>query len=198
VDGVPLAIELAAARLRSLTVFDIEARLQDCLQFLTGDSRTAVRRQRTLAATVDWSYQLLSLPERVLFRRLSVFAAGCTLEAAEQVCAGAGIERAEVLHLLSALVDQSLVIAGEQSETMRYRLLEPLRQFRRQQLASTKETTTTWNKHRNFYVRFAEQAELEILGPRQSVWLDRLEQEHDNFRSVLRSAIIIRRRRCGA
>jgi predicted ATPase len=123
-EGIPLAIELAAARIGVLPVEQIAERLDDSLRLLTAGARTALPRQRTLRATLEWSHELLGEPERVLFRRLSIFAGGLTLEAAEAVGSGGGIEQHDVLDLLSKLVDKSLVM----SEVPRYRVLEPLRQ----------------------------------------------------------------------
>src|SRR5439155_8972105 len=128
-DGIPLAIELAAARMKVLAVAQIAARLNDRFRLLTGGSRTALPRHQTLRAAIDWSYDLLSDPERVLLRRLSVFAGGWSLDAAEAVCHGEGIEDWEVLDLLTALVEKSLVQYEEQEGTARYRLLETVRQY---------------------------------------------------------------------
>ena len=128
-DGIPLAIELAAARTKVLSVQEISARLGDSFRVLTAGSRTATSRQRTLHATMDWSHELLCQKERVLFRRLSVFAGGFTLEAAESICAGEALQRDEVLELLSQLVDKSLVVAQERGKAARYRLLETIRQY---------------------------------------------------------------------
>ncbi len=128
-DGIPLAIELATARITALAVEQIAERLQDSLKLLTGGSRTATPRQRTLRGTLDWSYDLLSEAEKKLFGRLSVFAGGWTLEAAEAVGAGHGIGRDDVLDLLNDLVDKSLVQAEAGGDALRYRMLEPVRQY---------------------------------------------------------------------
>jgi non-specific serine/threonine protein kinase len=128
-DGIPLAIELAAARTKVLSVEEISGRLDDCFGLLTSGGRTAMPRHRTLRATMDWSHDLLSEEERILFRRLSVFVGGFTLEAAESVCAVDGHERDETLELLSHLVDKSLVVAREAGSATRYRLLEMVRQY---------------------------------------------------------------------
>jgi predicted ATPase len=130
-EGLPLALELAAARVPALSLRQILERLDDSLRLLVGGSRTAPTRQQTLRATLDWSYGSLSDSERVVFRRLSVFAAGCSLDAAEAVCAGGDIDRSDVLDLLEQLVDKSLVLAYEQDSLSRYRLLEPVRQYAR-------------------------------------------------------------------
>jgi non-specific serine/threonine protein kinase len=128
-DGIPLAIELAAARIRVLSVEQIAARLDDTYRLLTGGSRTALPRQQTLRATMDWSYSLLYEKEQTVFRRLSVFAGGFTLESAEVVCAGESIEEYEILDVLSHLVDKSLVLMEERNVEARYRLMETIRQY---------------------------------------------------------------------
>src|SRR5207247_538964 len=133
-DGIPLAIELAAARVRALPVEQIHERLDDMFRLLTGGSRAALPRQQTLRALIDWSYDLLSQLERVLLQRLSVFARGCTLAAAEAVCGGDGIEPWEVLDLLMSLVDKSLIQYEQRSENARYWLLETVRQYGRDRL----------------------------------------------------------------
>ncbi len=128
-DGIPLAIELAAARLRALTPEQVVARLDDCLRLLVGGSRTALPRQRTLAATLDWSFYLLTAAERVLLARLSVFAGGWTLQAAEVVGSGAAVAKDDVVDLLIGLIDKSLVLPELQHDEARYRQLEPIRQY---------------------------------------------------------------------
>src|SRR5262249_4604689 len=134
-DGIPLALELAAARVRILSVDQINARLKDRFRLLTGGARTAVARQRTLEAAVDWSYELLPEMERVLLSRLSVFSGGCTLEAVEEVCAGETIAAADIVDLLSRLVDKSLLIAEDDAlGERRYRFLETIRQYARERL----------------------------------------------------------------
>ena len=188
-DGLPLALELAAARVRVLPVEELAARLEDRFRLLTGGSRAAPPRQRTLRATLDWSHDLLSAPERALFRRLSVFAGGWTLAAAEAVCAGAdgeGIAPDEVLGLLIGLVDKSLVTADEQPDgSVRYRLLETLRQYARERLAAGGEGEAVRRRHAAYFLGLAEAAGPDLLGGRQSAWLDRLEREHDNLRAAL-------------
>jgi predicted ATPase/class 3 adenylate cyclase/DNA-binding SARP family transcriptional activator len=184
-DGVPLAIELAAARVRALPVERIAARLDDRFRLLTGGSRTALPRQQTLRALLDWSYDLLSASERRLLCRLSVFAGGWTLEAAEGVCAGDGIEAGEVFDLLTQLVDKSLVVYEEQEGEARYRLLETVRQYSGDRLLEAGETAAVRGQHTDFFVRLAEQAEPELPGVEQTAWLERLEREHDNLRAAL-------------
>src|SRR5439155_16999251 len=127
--GIPLAIELAAARVRSLSVEEVNQRLDQRFRLLTGGSRTALPRQQTLRSLIDWSYDLLCEPEKVLLCRLSVFAGGWTLEAAEQVCGGGAVEEWEALDLLTSLCDKSLVVVGQQESETRYRLLETVRQY---------------------------------------------------------------------
>jgi predicted ATPase/class 3 adenylate cyclase len=184
-DGIPLAIELAAARVRSLPVEQITARLDDRFRLLTGGSRTALPRQQTLRALIDWSYDLLAETERALLRRLSVFAGGWTLQAAEAVCAGEVIEAYEVLDLLSRLVDKSLVVYEERHGEGRYRLLETVRQYSRDRLLEAGEAARVRGCHLRFFVQFAEEAEQRLEGAELKEWLDRLEAEHDNFRTAL-------------
>jgi len=200
-DGIPLAIELAAARVRVLAVEEIAARLDDRFRLLTGGSRTALPRQQTLRATMDWSYGLLSEAERTLFGRLAVFAGGWTLDAAETVCAGepggrgAGeqislaplppITPADVLDLLTRLVDKSLVIKEEQGGQSRYHRLETVQQYAREKLLESGEVEQVRSRHLNYFLRLAEEAELKHYGPEQLTWLDRLETEHDNLRAAL-------------
>jgi predicted ATPase/class 3 adenylate cyclase len=190
-DGIPLAIELAAARVRSLSVGEINGKLDNRFRLLTGGSRTALPRQQTLRALIDWSYDLLHDPEKLLLCRLAVFAGGWTLEAAEQVCAGeatgggAGIENWEILDLLTSLIDKSLVVADSQEGHSRYRLLETVRQYARDRLMEQGEFETLRNRHQAFCLTLAEDAEPELLGPEQGEWLERLEREHDNLRAAL-------------
>jgi predicted ATPase/DNA-binding SARP family transcriptional activator len=189
-EGIPLAIELAAARIGILSAEQISERLGHSLKLLTGGERTADHRHQTLRATLDWSFELLSEPERVLFRRLSVFAVGFTLEAAESVGAGGGIEVEDVLELLSYLVEKSLVVAEENWERgARYRLLEPVRQYAWERLRMSGDAEPIGRRHAEFFLALAEEAELELSGPRQPEWLDRLETEHDNLRAALSWAL---------
>jgi predicted ATPase/DNA-binding CsgD family transcriptional regulator len=185
-DGMPLAIELAAARVRVLSVEQIASRLEDSFGLLTGGSRTALPRQRTLEATIDWSHKLLSKKEQVLFRRLPVFAGGFTLEAAEAVCVGEDLERGEVLDLLTPLVDKSLVLVDQQqSSEARYRLLETVRQYGQEKLNESGEEPTIKRHHADFFLKFAEQVEPKVNGKDRGLWLEQLEVEHDNFRAAL-------------
>jgi predicted ATPase/DNA-binding SARP family transcriptional activator len=184
-DGVPLALELAAARLRALSVAQVAARLDDAFRLLTGGSRAALPRQQTLRATIDWSYDLLDEPERVVLRRLSVFAGGWTLEAAEAVCAGDGIEGWAVLDLVAQLVDKSLVVADAADDRVRHRLLETIRQYARDRLVETPEMAAVRDRHRAWCLALAEAAEPALWGNEHLVWLTRLEAEHDNLRAAL-------------
>ena len=184
-DGIPLAIELAAARTKVLSVEEISARLGDSFRLLAAGSRTAMPRQRTLHATMDWSHKLLGQKESVLFRRLSVFAGGFTLEAAESICTGEELQRDEVLELLSQLVDKSLVVAQERDGAARYRLLETVRQYGRERLEEAGEAAFVREQHAGHYLAVAEEAEPELRGERQLAWLERLETEHDNLRVAM-------------
>jgi predicted ATPase/DNA-binding CsgD family transcriptional regulator len=184
-DGMPLAIELAAARTKVLSVEQIDARLDDAFRLLQGGSRTAVPRQQALRAAIDWSHDLLGQDERVLFRRLSVFAGGFILEAAEAVCVGESIEKDDVLDLLAYLVDKSLVLVAEQHGEARYRLLETVRQYGREKLEESGEAEEVRHRHAALFLRLAEQAEPLLKGRQQVAWLDRLETEHDNLRAAM-------------
>ena len=185
-DGIPLAIELAAARLKVLSLEQINIRLKDRFRLLTGGSRTAGARQRTLEATVDWSYDLLTEVERRLLCRLSVFTGGWTLEAAEEVCSGEGIEREEMLNLLARLVDKSLVnVEKNANADCRYRFLETVRQYGQVRLLRSGEAERLRELHLAFFFDFARHAEPELQRPGQVLWLTRLQQEHDNLRAAL-------------
>jgi predicted ATPase/class 3 adenylate cyclase len=185
-DGMPLAIELAAARVRVLAVDQLAARLDDSFRLLTGGSRTALPRQQTLEAAIDWSYQLLSDAERALFARLSVFAGGFTLEAAEEIGAGGIISDRDVMDLVFHLADKSLVgtLEGPAGPT-RYRMLETLRQYARLRLAEAGEGEAVRDRHLARYARLAQQGRAELTGPERVAWLDELELEHDNLRAAL-------------
>jgi predicted ATPase/class 3 adenylate cyclase len=181
-DGIPLAIELAAARVRALSVDQIAKRLDDRFRLLTGGSRTALERHQTLRAAIDWSYNLLSTEERRLLSRLSIFAGGWTLEAAEQVCAGNNhISSHDVLDLLTHLVDKSFGILDES----RYRMLETTRQYAREKLFESEDGEMLRDQHLAYFLDLAEQADKEIHGPNQIEWMDRLEKDHDNFHLAL-------------
>jgi predicted ATPase/DNA-binding SARP family transcriptional activator len=185
-DGIALAIELAASRVKLLTVEQIAARLDDAFHLLTGGSRTALPRQQTLAATIDWSYNLLTDHERVLLRRLAVFAGGWTLEAGEAIGAGDGLVRYEILDLLTQLVNKSLVVVEPTStEEMRYRLLDTIHQYAREKLAASDESAAVRQRHVIFYLQLAERAEPELQRADQAAWFDRLDVEYDNLRAAL-------------
>jgi predicted ATPase/DNA-binding SARP family transcriptional activator len=192
-DGIPLAIELAAARVKALPVEKLSERLDHRFRLLTGGSRTALPRHQTLQALIDWSYELLTEPERLLLRRLSVFAGTWTLEAAEAVCSDCGlrmtalravIRNEDVLDLLTSLVEKSLV-GYEAAVEARYRLLETVRQYARDRLLETEEAADMRRRHREWFLGLALAAAPELRGPRQRDWLDRLESEHDNVRLAL-------------
>ena len=184
-DGIPLAIELAAARVKNLAMDVIASRLDDRFRLLTGGSRTALPRHQTLRATLDWSYDLLSEHEQMLLRRLSVFMGGFPMEAAEEVCGGEGVDQADVLDLVTRLVDKSLVLYDEPGGRPRYRLLETVRQYSLGRLEATGETATVQRRHRDWFWRFAEGADRQLRGPEQEIWLERFEAEHDNLRGAL-------------
>jgi tetratricopeptide (TPR) repeat protein len=189
-DGIPLAIELAVARVKVMHVEQVAARLDDRFRLLTGGSRNALPRHQTLGALIDWSYDLLSDIERTLLRRLSVFAGGWTLEAAEAICAGEGIEPYHVLDLLTQLVNKSLVIPElESGSETRYRLLETIRQYAREKLFEAGGGDKVRERHLDYYLKFAEYAEPELRGPNQIAWLNRLEKEVDNLRAALEWAV---------
>jgi non-specific serine/threonine protein kinase len=184
-DGVPLAIELAAARTKLLSVQQIRERLDDRFRLLAGGGRTAVARQRTLEATVDWSYELLPEAERRLLNRLSVFSDGWTIDAAEQVCGDRGIDRGDVLDLLSRLVDKSLVVVDEHAAERRYRLLETIRQYGRDKLVQSGEAADLGHAHLDYFLALARRAEPRLIGPDQIAWLNVLDAEHDNLRTAI-------------
>ena len=184
-EGIPLAIELAAARV-GLSVQEIANRLDDSLMLLTAGNRTAVPRQRTLRGALDWSHDLLSEPERVLFRRLSSFAGGWTLQAAEVVGSGGSIEEHEVLDLLSQLVDKSLVLANAMEDgTVRYRLLEPVRQYARERLQKSEESKTVQFRHACWCLELVEEALGGLHGSEQASWVGLMNKEHANAQAAL-------------
>jgi predicted ATPase/DNA-binding SARP family transcriptional activator/DNA-binding CsgD family transcriptional regulator len=185
-DGIPLAIELATARMGAFAVEQVAQRLDVSLDVLMGASRSAAPRQQTLRATIDWSHKLLSEAERTFFRRLSVFAGGWTLEAVEAVCSGGGVEKGDILDLLGGLVDKSLVVAAaSRGGAVRYRMLEPLRQYAREKLEEGGEADELQNRHASYFLAVAEEAEPKLVGSQQSAWVEQLEAEHDNLREAL-------------
>jgi predicted ATPase/class 3 adenylate cyclase len=188
-DGIPLAIELAAARARSLSVEEIDGKLDQRFRLLIGGSRMALPRQQTLRACIDWSYALLPAPEQRLLQRLSVFAGGWTLAAAEQV----GGERAaewEVFDLLTSLSDKNLVVAEQIDGHSRYRLLETVQQYARERLAEDGSGEVVRERHRDYFLALAEEAKPKLNGVEQAAWLRRLEEEYDNFRAGLNWSIV--------
>lgn len=188
-DGIPLATELAAARVNVLSVEQIAVRLDDAYHLLTGGRRTALPRHQTLRATMDWSYSLLSEQERILFRRLSIFAGGFTLEAAEAICSDEAITAGEILDVLARLVDKSLVVVEEREGERRYRLLETIRQYSQERLWEAGEVARLQERHWTWYTGLVEQAGLDLIGPQQVAWFNRFEREHDNLRAALRNLL---------
>ena len=184
-EGIPLAIELAASRISVLSVAQIAARLHDRLGLLTGGSRAASPRHQTLLAAIDWSYALLSAPEKSLFRRLSVFVGGWSLEAAEALCAGDCLNRETVLELVSGLVNKSLVLAEEHEGQTRYRFMVTLQEYARKQLMGTDEGPAVSRVHAEFILALAIENEPKLLGPEQSTSFDRLNAEYHNIRAAL-------------
>jgi|SRR5579859_927330 len=186
-DGMPLAIELAAARVRMLSVEDIAGWLENRFELLTAGSRTALPRHQTLRAAIDWSYDLLAGPEQALFRRVAIFAGGFTLEAAEAVCNFGDLQRSQVLDLVGRLVDKSLVVADSArgAGPRRYRLLETVREYARQKLEDAGEAGLAQERHLEFYAAFARQADKGLRGTQQVLWFTRAEQEADNLRAAM-------------
>jgi predicted ATPase/class 3 adenylate cyclase/DNA-binding CsgD family transcriptional regulator len=182
-DGLPLAIELAAARVRALSLAEILDSLHDRFRLLTGGARTAVRRQQTLRASVDWSHALLTGPERVLFRRLAVFLGGFDLDAAQAVAGGGDVQRFQVLDQLTLLIDKSLVVAGDTGARTRYRLLETVRQYALEKLGESGEANSVRSRHRDHYAAIA----AVLDAPAGSDYEQRIEQaetEIDNLRAA--------------
>ena len=196
-DGIPLALELAAARVKVLSVEQIAARLNDRFRLLTGGSRAALPRQQTLRASIDWSYSLLPETEQTLFRRLAVFVGGWTLEAAESVCSEpkpltpdhSPLFTEDVLDLLTHLVDKSLVIKDERAGEVRFRRLETIRQYARDELLESGEAARARDRHLEFFFKFAQEAERDSGGAQTLTWFSRLETEHDNLRAALEWAL---------
>ncbi|MFE3882863.1 BTAD domain-containing putative transcriptional regulator [Streptomyces lydicus] len=187
-DGMPLAIELAAARLRTMSVDQLAHRLDDRFRLLTGGSRTALPRHQTLRAAVDWSWELLTDAERRVLRRLSVFSGGASPEAAERVCAGDAVEREQVLELLTALTEKSLLVA-EVDSAPRYRMTGTIKEYAGQRLAEAGESERARRAHLAYFTEFAETAEPHLRRAEQLDWLALLEAEHDNIGSAMRGAL---------
>ncbi|MDQ3657130.1 MAG: NB-ARC domain-containing protein, partial [Chloroflexota bacterium] len=184
-DGIPLAIELAAARVRVLSLPQIASRLDDRFRLLGAGSRTAPTRQQTLKGAIDWSYDLLDEAERQLFRRLAVFAGGFELESAEDVCIGEEPDASDVLDILARLIDKSLLLVERSGPEHRYRMLESIREYAAARLAEQGETMAVSNRHAGVFLRLAEEAEPHLRRHRQRAWLDRLDREHDNIRATI-------------
>jgi len=185
-DGLPLAIELAAARVKVFTPQALLARLDHRLQVLTGGARDLPERQRTLRSTIAWSYELLPVEEQRLFRRLSVFVGGCTLGAVEAVSSAVGDSDVNVLEGMISLVDKSLLQqTGRDGEEPRFTMLETIREYGLEALTASGEAPATRQAHAAYYLTLAEQAEPAFTGPQQLTWFDRLEREHDNLRAAL-------------
>ena len=194
-DGLPLAIELAAARIRVLSPPAILARLESQLKLLIGGARDLPARQQTMRGAIAWSYELLDEDEKTLLNRLSVFAGGATLEAAEAVCSGSEIDTAhtaiEVLDGIASLVDKSLLLQKEQADgEMRFRLLEAVREYARECLHVSGASEAIEQQHADYFLALAEKAEPELRGPKQAEWLNRLEDEHDNLRAALAWSLV--------
>jgi predicted ATPase/DNA-binding SARP family transcriptional activator len=187
-DGMPLAIELAAARLRTMSLDQLADRLDDRFRLLTGGSRTALPRHRTLRAVVDWSWELLTDAERTVLRRLSVFSGGASLEAAERVCAGDAVESGQVLELLTALTEKSLVVSKGEGAP-RYRLLGTIKEYAGQRLAEAGESALARHAHLAYFTELTETADPHLRRAEQLEWLARLETEHDNISAAMRGAL---------
>ncbi|WP_040782696.1 BTAD domain-containing putative transcriptional regulator [Nocardia pneumoniae] len=188
-DGMPLAIELAAARLRTMSLDQLAHRLDDRFRLLTGGSRTALPRHRTLRAVIDWSWELLTDAERMVLRRLSVFSGGASLEAAERICAGTGAgEEWEVLELLTALTEKSLVVTDGEGAP-RYRMLGTIKEYAEQRLAEAGESDPARRAHLAYFTELAETADPHLRRAEQLEWLATLDAEHDNIAAAMRGAL---------
>ena len=184
-DGIPLAIELAAARARALPLQEIDARLDQRFRLLTGGSRTSLPRQQTLRALIDWGYDLLEPRQKALLCRLSVFAGGWTLEMAEKICSDEQIDEWEVLDLLGSLVEKSLVVYDETEGHSRYRLLQTIRQYSAERLEDSGLADNIRERHRDYFLAASEDAGPRLSGPDQANWFRQLERDHDNVRAAL-------------
>ena len=189
-DGIPLAIELAAARLRTMSLDQLAHRLDDRFRLLTSGSRTALPHHRTLRAVVDWSWELLTDAERMVLRRLAVFSGGASLEAAERVCAGDGVEQEQVLELLTSLAEKSLLLT-EGDSTPRYRMIGTIKEYAGHRLAEAGESDLARRAHLAYFTELAETADPHLRRAEQLEWLARLEAEHDNIGSAMRGALAV-------
>jgi len=185
-DGIPLALELAAARVNMMTVAEIAERLEDRFRLLTDGTRTSLPRQKTLRASIDWSYNLLAEAEKILLTRLSVFSGGWTLPAMEKICAGDALAASEILDLVGHLLDKSLIMADQGEGGTRYRMLETVREYAAEKLAEAGEEAARMDCHLEYFVEMAEVAEPKLQGADQTLWFDRLESEKDNLRAALK------------
>lgn len=188
-DGIPLALELAATRVRTLGVRELAARLGDRFRLLSSRRRGAPARQQTLRAVIDWSWELLSAPERIVLRRLAVHSDGCDLDAAEATCAGDGVSRDEVLDLVTRLVDRSLVVVVDLPTGRRYRLLESVAVYATERLHEMADLAAVRGRHLRYYLALAERAEPRLRGAGQRAWLTRLDAEAGNLRAALDEAV---------
>ncbi|WP_225825316.1 BTAD domain-containing putative transcriptional regulator [Streptomyces naphthomycinicus] len=188
-DGIPLALELAATRVRALGVRELAARLGDRFRVLTSGQRGAPARQQTLRAMIDWSWELLDAPERLVLGRLAVHSDGCDLAAAEAVCAGEGVAGGAVLDLVTRLVEKSLVVVADGPTGPRYRLLESVAAYSVERLRETADETAARERHLRHYLALAERAERRLRGPHQRDWLARLDTEAGNLRAALDEAV---------
>src|SRR3984957_19514573 len=187
-DGMPLAIELAAARLRTMSIDQLASRLDDRFRLLTSGSRTALPRHRTLRAMVDWSWELLTDAERMVLRRLSVFSGGASLEAAERVCAGDAVEQDQVLDLLTALTEKSLLL-NDGGNAPHYRMSGTIMEYAGQRLAAAGEADLARHAHLAYFTELAEIADPQLRRADQLNWLAALEAEHDNIGAAMRGAL---------
>jgi predicted ATPase/DNA-binding SARP family transcriptional activator len=187
-DGMPLAIELAAARLRTMSIDQLAHRLDDRFRLLTSGSRTALPRHKTLRAVVDWSWELLTDAERMVLRRLSVFSGGASLDAAERVCVGDAVEQKQVLELLTALAEKSLLLAAGDSAP-RYRMIGTIKEYAGHRLAEAGESDLARHAHLAYFTELTETAEPRLRRAEQLEWLAALEAEHDNIGSAMRGAL---------
>ncbi|HLO18297.1 MAG TPA: LuxR C-terminal-related transcriptional regulator [Anaerolineales bacterium] len=188
-DGIPLAIELAAAKIRVLSVEQIAKRLGDCFRLLTGGNRTVLERHQTLRAAIDWSYDFLPPAEQILLRRLSVFVGGWTLEGAESVCGdeatSSAVRSDDILNLLEQLINKSMVLMEEEHGEYRYRMLETMRQYANEKLVASEESDGLRDRHFKYFLNLAETAEPHLIRPEQIEWLSVLDADYENLRLAL-------------
>lgn len=186
-DGIPLAIELAAVRIKVLSLNNIFERLNDRFKLLTGGKRTALPRQQTLKAMIDWSYELLSEKEKLLWSRLSVFTGGWTLESAEEICSDEKILSEEIFDLLNQLTDKSIIIFDYDKD--RYRILETIKQYGQEKLTVINETEVLFSRYLNYYLSFLKNANLKLEGSESLLWLAKIESEHSNLQSAISGSV---------